>query len=206
VCSILAKTIPRSQEAQEDFVDRRPRRIPPPEERIAAFGEGPCSPGPVDLNPGMDLYEALKYIHVLAAAAWVGGTILSQVHGMWVAKKNDPHDFNSFIDFQAYLGTRYFMPLAIVVIAAGIGMVLEAEAWGFGDTWILIGIALYAASVAIGAGFLGPQSEKIKAALASGGPPDTALQAKINTVVLASRIDTVILILVVGDMVIKPGL
>ena len=154
----------------------------------------------------MDIYEALKFIHVLAAASWVGGVVLSQVQGAWVAKKNDPHDFNSFIAFQAYLGTRYFMPLAIVVIAAGIGMVLEAEAWGFGDTWIVIGIALYSISVAFGAGFLGPQSEKIKEALAAGGPPDTAIQAKIKNVILVSRIDTVVLILVVADMVIKPGL
>jgi hypothetical protein len=154
----------------------------------------------------MDLYEALKYIHVLAAAAWVGGVVLSQVQGAWVNKKNDPHDFNSFIEFQAYLGTRYFMPLAITVLVAGVAMVLDAEAWGFGDTWILIGIVIYAASVAIGAGFLGPQSEKIREALAAGGPPDTALQAKIKNVVLASRVDFVLMVLVVGDMVIKPGL
>jgi uncharacterized membrane protein len=153
----------------------------------------------------MDLYEILKFVHVLAAAAWVGGVVLSQVQAAWVAKKNDPHDFNSFIDFQAYLGTRYFMPLAIVVVAAGIGMVLDGP-WEFTDTWIIIGIALYAASVAMGAGFLGPQSEKIKQALAAGGPPDTALQAKIDKVVLVSRIDMVVLILVVADMVIKPGL
>ena len=153
----------------------------------------------------MDLYELLKFIHVLAAASWVGGVVLSQVQGAWVAKKDDPHDFRSFIDFQAYLGTRYFMPLAIVVVAAGVGMVLDGP-WGFGDTWIVIGIVLYAASVAMGAGFLGPQSEKIKEALASGGPPDTALQAKIKNVILVSRIDMVVLVLVVADMVIKPGL
>jgi uncharacterized membrane protein len=154
----------------------------------------------------MDLYEGLKFIHVLAAAAWVGGVVLSQVQGAWVNKKNDPHDFNSFIDFQAYLGLRYFMPLAIVTVVAGISMVIEAEAWGFGDTWILIGIALWATTVAIGAGFLGPQSEKIKEGLASGAPPDTALQTRIKNVILMSRVDFVVLILVVADMVIKPGL
>ncbi|HEY7874837.1 MAG TPA: DUF2269 family protein [Actinomycetota bacterium] len=154
----------------------------------------------------MDLYELLKFIHVLAAAAWVGGVVLSQVHGAWVAKKNDPHDFNSFIAFQAFLGKKYFMPLAITVIAAGIAMVLESEAWDFTDTWIIIGIALYVVSVVIGAGFLGPQSEKIQQGLASGGPPDTALQALIDRVALLSRVDFVVLILVVADMVIKPGL
>jgi uncharacterized membrane protein len=136
----------------------------------------------------------------------VGGVVLSQVQGAWVNKKNDPHDSLSFMAFQAYLGKRYFMPLAITVVAAGVAMVLDAEAWGFGDTWILIGIALYVLSVVMGAGFLGPQSEKVTEALAAGGPPDTALQATIDRIVLVSRVDLVVLILVVADMVIKPGL
>jgi uncharacterized membrane protein len=154
----------------------------------------------------MDLYEVLKFIHVLAAASWVGGVIVLQVNGAWLNKKNDPHDFVTFVSLQAYLGKRYFMPLAITTVAAGVAMVLDAEAWGFGDTWILIGIVLYVISVVVGAGFLGPQSEKIQEGLASGGPPDTALQARIKNVVLVSRVDVVVLILVVADMVIKPGL
>jgi uncharacterized membrane protein len=153
----------------------------------------------------VSLYDLLKFIHVLAAASWVGGAAVGIVQGAWVRRKNDPNDFSSFIDFQAYLGTRYFAPLAIVVVAAGVGMVLDSPAWDFTDTWIIIGIALYLVSVLTGSLYLGPQSEKIKEGLASG-PPDTALQARINNVVLATRIDMVVLIAVVADMVIKPGL
>ena len=152
----------------------------------------------------MSLYELLKTIHVLAAIAWVGGVIISHVHGAWVDRRNRPEDFRHFVDLQAWLGQRYFMPLSITVIAAGIALVIESG-WNFTDAWIVIGIVLWVISVAVGAGFLGPQSIKIQKGLESGGPPDTALQQVIDKVKFASRVDLVVLILVVVDMVIKPG-
>lgn len=153
----------------------------------------------------MTLYELFKTIHVLAAAAWVGGVVVSQVHGAWVARRDRPEDFVHFIDLQAWLGNRYFAPLAVLTIAAGIAMVVQSG-WNFSDTWILIGIALWVLSVAVGAGYLGPQSEKIRAGLVAGGPPEAALQQRIDRVKFVSQADMVVLVLVVVDMVIKPGL
>ena len=152
----------------------------------------------------MDLYEALKYIHILAAVAWVGGVIRGHVHGAWVNRKDaDPSEMLRYIQLEAFLGQRYYMPASIIVVLAGVGMVLESG-WNFSDTWIVIGIVLYLTSVVIGAVVLTPQSEKIVAGLAAG-PPDAALQETIKKVVLLSRIDLVILVLVIADMVIKPG-
>lgn len=155
-----------------------------------------------DICGRMDLYELFKTIHVLAAVSWVGAVVVSQVHAAWVAKRNSPEDFRHFVDLQAHLGTRYFPILAVTTIAAGIGMVIESG-WNFSDAWIAIGITLWILSVAIGAGFLGPQSIKIQEGLAAG-PPDTELQERINKVKFASQADTAILVLVVADMVIKP--
>ena len=147
----------------------------------------------------------LKFIHVLAAAGWVGAVFLGHAHIAWVKKRDNPADFAHFIDLQAWLGKTYFMPLSLVVLLAGIGMVIVG--WpNFTDTWILIGIVLFVATVALGAGYLGPQSEKIRAALAQGGPPDAETQKRINNVTVASRLDLVFLVLVVADMVFKPGL
>ena len=151
----------------------------------------------------MDLFESLKFIHVVGAAAWVGGAILSQAQILWVRPKSD-QAFADFIDFQAWLSTRYFAPLSMVVLAAGIGMVIDTG-YNFSDTWILIGLVLYAITTLNGMFYLGPQTEKVKEGLATG-PRDKDLQARIDRVTLATRIDTAVLILVIADMVIKPGL
>ncbi len=151
----------------------------------------------------MDLFELLKFVHIVAAAAWVGGAILSQAQSAWVNSRGEGA-FAEFIDFQAWLSTKYFAPLSGIVVAAGIGMVI-VSGYNFTDTWIIIGLVLYAISAATGAGFLGPQTEKIKEGLATG-VRDTALQQRIDRVRLATRVDAVVLVLVIADMVIKPGL
>ena len=151
----------------------------------------------------MSLYEFLKIVHIVAAMGWVGGAILSQVHSAFVQRRANPQDLMTFIEFQATLGQKYFAPLAGIVAAAGIGMVIDSAAWGFTDTWVIIGIVLFLVSSLTGTFYLGPQTDKIKAGLA--GAPDTALEKRIKNVVLATRIDLAILILVVADMVVKPG-
>ena len=152
----------------------------------------------------MGLFEILKLVHIVAAAAWVGGAILSQAQLAWINGRGDGA-FAEFIDFQAWLSAKYFAPLSGIVVAAGIGMVI-VSGYNFTDTWIIIGLVLYAISAGTGAGFLGPQTEKIKEGLAGGGGRDTALQQRIDRVRLATRVDLVVLILVIADMVIKPGL
>ena len=150
----------------------------------------------------MSLFELFKIIHIVAAMGWVGGAILSQVHSAFVQKRANPQDLMTFIEFQGHLGQRYFAPLSGIVVAAGIGMVIESP-FDFTDAWIVIGIALWLVSSLTGAFYLGPQTDKIKAGLE--GAADTALERRIKNVVLATRIDLVVLLGVVVDMVLKPG-
>lgn len=153
----------------------------------------------------MTLFELYKTIHVLAAVAWVGAVIFAEVHAYWVTKRNTPQDFGHFVDFQSWVGFKYFPPLTLLVLASGILMVIESG-YNFSQAWIIIGLVLWTVSVAIGAGFLGPQSIKIQEGMKAGGPPDSALQERINKVQFAARADTVLLIVIVINMVIKPGL
>lgn len=152
----------------------------------------------------MDVYEVFKTIHVVAAVAWVGGVILSQVNAALATRSGEQARLHGFIQDQAWLGKHYFAPAAIVLILAGIAMVIESG-WEFADLWIVIGIALWVASVIIGAGFLGPRSEQLTAELEQKGMDDPGVQSLANQLALLSRADLVILLLVVTDMVVKPG-
>jgi uncharacterized membrane protein len=152
----------------------------------------------------VSLYDGLKFIHVLAAIGWVGAALLSQVSGAWVQRKDDPQAFLNFAEFQAFIGPRYFAPLALTAVASGVGMVVNSG-WNFSDEWIIIGLVLWAITFATGAGYFRVENERIRAGLTAGGPPDAALQARIQRLVLVTRIDLVVLVLIVADMVIKPG-
>ncbi len=152
----------------------------------------------------MTLYELMKTIHVLAAAAWVGGAVISHVQGALIAKSKDQQRVLNFVKEQNWLGTRYFAPLAVVVLIAGIVMVVDSG-WNFSDLWIVIGLVLFAATVFVGAGMLGPQGKKLETAIEARGLDDPGSQQLWTTFKNTSSIDLVLLVLVVSDMVIKPG-
>lgn len=150
------------------------------------------------------MYELLKTIHILAAMAWVGGVILGQVQGARLGRSQDPARFLAYAQEQTWLGKHFYAPASVIVLLAGIGMV-AVSGWEFADPWIIIGIVLFAATVILGMLFLSPLGEKIVAGLTSGEGPTAALQADVKRIKLLSQIDLVLLVLVVINMVVKPG-
>ena len=152
----------------------------------------------------MTLYEFMKTIHVLAASAWVGGAIISHVQGLLAAKSKEQQRVLSFTKEQNWLGPRYFAPLTVIVLIAGIVMVVDSGI-NFSDTWIIIGLVLFAITFVIGVGFFGPVGQKLQVAIETGGFDDSESQRLWATFKRGSEIDLVILVLVVSDMVIKPG-
>jgi len=70
---------------------------------------------------------------------------------------------------------------------------------------VLLGLAGIAATIATGAGFLGPESVRLGKLAAERDPSDPEIQRRIRRIFAVSRIDLVVLTLVVADMVFKPG-
>ena len=153
----------------------------------------------------MTLYEFLKLVHVLGAIAWVGTSIEQQLVGARAMSSNARGRLAHFVDEAEWVGVRIMTPAAILVVIAGVLMVIESG-WNFSDTWILIGIGLFVLTSLNGMVFLTPQTKRLKLSIAERGEDDASVQALVKKVTLASRIDLLILIAIVADMVIKPGL
>ena len=154
-----------------------------------------------------DVYNTFKLVHVFAAILWVGAGLYFQFLGTRLNRLADPDPerlavFSKDVEFA---GLRLLMPASILVLLAGIAMVLYSPVLNFSDTWIAIGLIGYAATFVTGAVFISPTAGKLGAAIEAGGPdaPEVAtLRKKIFTV---SRIDQVVLFLVIVAMVFKPG-
>jgi len=153
----------------------------------------------------MTIYELLKLIHVLGAITWVGTSIEQQLVGARSMSSKERGRLALFVDEADWVGVRIMTPAAILVVIAGILMVIESG-WNFTDTWILIGIGLFVLTSLNGMVFLTPQTRKLKPLIAERGEDDAGVQALVKRVTLASRVDLLILIAIVADMVIKPGL
>jgi uncharacterized membrane protein len=152
----------------------------------------------------MDGFEVMKTIHVLAAVVWVGGAATVQVLAALIQRQQDPVKLASFSKDMEWVGMRVYTPASIVVLLMGIGMVIEGFP-EFSDLWIILALAGIAVSVALGVAYLGPTSGKLGRMLEEKGPEDPTAQQTLSRVLAVSRVDLTILLLIVVDMVIKPG-
>ena len=147
----------------------------------------------------------LKTLHVLAAAIWVGTAVQQQIAAARARATNDQQRMVEFIDDAEFYGKRLFAPVSMVTAVLGLLMVFVG--WpNFNDLWVLIGIGLWIVTVAVGAGFLTPESGRIRALVLEKGLQDETVQARINRITMVTRVDALILVAVVADMVIKPTL
>ena len=154
----------------------------------------------------MDLYDLLKTFHVIFAAIWVGTAAQQQfaaARAQWRGK-TDPARMVEFADDAEWYGKKLFAPASGLAALFGILLVIQS-AWEFKNLWIIIGIALWLISSAIGASFLTPESGRLKELVQQKGLDDPEVKSRIARITMVVRVDFVILLLIIADMVIKPG-
>jgi uncharacterized membrane protein len=152
------------------------------------------------------VYNTLKLVHVLAAVIWVGGNVMILIMSIRLLKENDPDRNIAFVRDLGAIGQKFIAPVSMALIVFAVALVAYAPQWNFTDPWILIAIAGYLATFITGVGVLGPSAGKLETMLASGkSADDPDVQGLIHRVMIVGRIDTAVLLLVVCDMVLKPG-
>jgi uncharacterized membrane protein len=139
----------------------------------------------------MSLYEALKAIHIMAIAIWVGAAFLQLI----LAIRADETRRLTVLEDAEFTGTRLFPPAAGLALLTGIAMVIDSDGVGFGDLWVILALAGWVLSLILGAVFIDRSVKE-----AAGGEA-----AAYGRILALARIDLLILLLVIVDMVVKPS-
>jgi hypothetical protein len=152
------------------------------------------------------LYELLLFGHLAFVAIWVGGDTMLQV--MYLrAKAAGAERSVAFVKDVEWIGSRILTPAGLIVVALGFGLIGESNgAYELSQTWVWLGLTAFAASFALGAGFLGPEAGRIGRLADERGVDHPDVQRRINRVLLFARCELVVLFAVIFDMVVKPGL
>lgn len=150
------------------------------------------------------LYEVLLFMHVLSAAVWFGGAVMFHVLAGRAAMSNDPSRISSLLRDAEFLGKRYFGPASGVTLVAGLWLVFEGG-WGFGQIFVLGGLAGLVLSTVLGFALIEPVAKKVTAALAGNATVTEDVSNGLVRIRNMSRIDLLILLTVLFLMTVKPG-
>jgi hypothetical protein len=102
------------------------------------------------------------------------------------------------------LGTTAFMPAAVVLLATGV--VMTVQAWSFAQAWISIAIVLWLFSAVAGATYLGPRAKRAAELFDAQGPGSVGARQLIARIFLVSRVELVSFAVIIALMVFKPGI
>jgi uncharacterized membrane protein len=92
----------------------------------------------------------------------------------------------------------------LATVAFGIWLVADSAAWDFGQTWIVLALALFGVLPLVGAGFQSRVAISVERAAAAGDHAETARLLRRWTWGMLVMI--AVLLVIAWDMVFKPGL
>jgi uncharacterized membrane protein len=148
-------------------------------------------------------YGLFKAIHVTFAVLWVGGGAMLTLLAIVAERSKDPLQIAQVARQAATVGEKFFAPVGLVTFLMGLAMMFNTN-WGWGKLWVVAGLVGYVATFAVGIGLIAPTVKKLHAVIEANGPTHPDSIALIKRVMLITRVDSAVLLLVVLDMVTKP--
>jgi hypothetical protein len=153
----------------------------------------------------MSWYELLLFLHVLAIATWFGSGAAIMV----LATRALPAGgatFGTFAINAGWWAGRAHPASGVVLLLTGFGLVGDSDVWEFGDTWVILGLIGLVLAMGVGGALIGRTAGELEKGLkASGGSLTPELNGIAERVILYARIELVVLVLAIADMVAKPG-
>ncbi len=153
----------------------------------------------------MTWYQCLLFLHISGAVGWVGGAAMMQFFGLRTMASGSGERLATFAGDLEWIGFRVLMPFSGLAFFAGLGLVWNAAFWKIDDDWILIGLGLFGLTFLAGLLFFGPEAGRVGKLVAAEGPSSKVVQARIKRLIVLTRIDLVLLFLIIFDMVVKPS-
>jgi uncharacterized membrane protein len=154
---------------------------------------------------GVELHEWLLFFHILGSIIWVGGAIV--VNAMTTRANRSPDRAAVFrlTGELEWVGPVLIGPSSLVVIALGIWLVLIEEWAAFSQAWIVLSLVLVGVSSVLGFGYFRTEGKAIARRLEERGSEDPEVRRRMRRLLWVSRIDALILVVVLWAMVFKPG-
>jgi uncharacterized membrane protein len=163
------------------------------------------------MTVAVTFFELVKFLHVAGVVmAW--GVIFAYPILQRTAERQDPRAVPNFWHTAGRIGTAIVAPGAVLILATGIVMVVDQEAFGFGDLWVTVGLVAIIVLMAFGPLFFTPTERRLAEAaerdIAAAGAGEVQLgedyQAMARRYVLVGQLNLLIVLVAIFFMVVKP--
>jgi hypothetical protein len=121
--------------------------------------------------------EFLLIIHILSAAAWLGGSFLIGFAGPRMAKAGG-ESLVSWLGVLLEAGTKFFLPAGLLTALSGILIVVVEEHHSWSEVFVGIGLVVAVVVLSIGLFVNGPAGQGALAAIKAGDMPTAVANAR----------------------------
>ena len=153
----------------------------------------------------MNLESWLHFAHIAAAIVWLGGGVMLSLFGIRARQSGNLVVMREFARNLSYVGLRVFTPAVIVVLLSGISLVLLNSALNFTQLWVLLALGGFLLAFLIGGLYLSRSAIQLERAANQSADLQAASQA-LNRWLGGYGIVLIILVLILWDMIFKPGI
>jgi uncharacterized membrane protein len=149
------------------------------------------------------LYDWLLLGHIVAAMVWLGGGVVLAAFAVLTLRAGEATALQRFVAGLRVIGPAVLAPATITTFGLGAWLVLDGAAWHFGQAWVLLALALFAAAVVVGAGHQGRSAINAQRAIDRDDYSEARRQLARWT--WGYGVVVALLLVIVWDMVFKPG-
>jgi uncharacterized membrane protein len=148
--------------------------------------------------------DFLLAAHILCAVIWVGGGVTMHIFGR-IAAREGPERQLAFTEQSIKIGNRLYAPLSVILLIAGV-LLVDELGYDYGDVWITIGFLGFLTSFVLGVGYYARAGRRYAEVSAGAGPGSPEAEAIYRRTAAVNLFELTVLLLVVIDMAVKPGL
>jgi hypothetical protein len=148
-------------------------------------------------------YQWFLFLHILAAAAWVGGGLLLGALSIAARNRSDPAQELALVRLGGKIGGPFFGAFGFVLLGFGIALV-ERGNWSYDRFFVQFGFGAWAFSALTGIFYYGWEQKGLDAAAARGDSSE--VRRRLERYYWVGRLDGLVLVAAVFVMTAKPWL
>ncbi len=149
-----------------------------------------------------ELREVLLFIHILAAATWLGANITRIVVNPVMARTGGVAAA-AWMRQTVRMGIIVYTPAAVIALITGVFLVIDGAQWDFEQSFVALGFITVIVGAVLGARIFGPLGRKVADLYDSGdATAAAAVQSKLG---MWGYVDTALVVVTIYAMVSKLG-